>query len=209
MKSLAFLSAIVLVAFLSFNSNLLAEGTTEAKAQVGEAAPNFSLVDSHGNEHSLSDFAGQHVVLEWLNHDCPFVRKFYGAGEMQRLQQHYGDQGVVWLTIISSREGEQGYMTPDQINTSVSDKNAHSTAVLIDEPGTVGRMYNARTTPHMFVINPDGVLVYDGAIDSNSSANPATIEGAENYVVSALEASMNGQDVATPTTRPYGCSVKY
>lgn len=179
------------------------------KATVGQAAPNFTLMDSNGNEHNLSDFQGQFVVLEWLNHDCPFVRKFYNAGKMQELQQYYTGKGVVWLSIISSREGEQGHMTPAQINQANADKNVFSTAVLIDEPGTVGRMYDARTTPHMFVINPDGVLIYDGAIDNKPTANPADIAGAENYVVAALNAAMNGEAVAVSTTRPYGCSVKY
>jgi peroxiredoxin len=179
------------------------------KATVGQAAPEFTLVDSNGNEHSLSDFRGQFVVLEWLNHDCPFVRKFYNAGKMQELQEYYTGKGVVWLSIISSREGEQGHMTPAQINQANADKNVFATAVLIDEPGTVGRMYDARTTPHMFVINPDGVLLYDGAIDNKPTANPADIEGAENYVVAALNAAMNGEAVAVSTTRPYGCSVKY
>lgn len=179
------------------------------KATVGETAPEFTLVDSNGNEHSLSDFRGQFVVLEWLNHDCPFVRKFYNVGKMQELQEYYTGKGVVWLSIISSREGEQGHMTPAQINQANADKNVFATAVLIDEPGTVGRMYDARTTPHMFVINPDGVLLYDGAIDNKPTANPADIEGAENYVVAALNAAMNGEPVAVSTTRPYGCSVKY
>ncbi len=202
--------SIFLLAVMLFTGHALHAATGENnQAQVGEPAPDFTLVDSNGQEHTLSDFQGQFVVLEWLNHDCPFVRKFYSVGEMQRLQRHYGEQDVVWLSIISSREGQQGHMTPDQINATFEDKDVKAAAVLIDEPGDVGRMYNARTTPHMFVINPDGVLIYDGAIDSNSSANPATIEDAENYVVSALEAAMNGREVATPTTRPYGCSVKY
>lgn len=179
------------------------------KATVGQTAPDFTLVDSNGNEHNLSDFRGQFVVLEWLNHDCPFVRKFYNAGKMQELQEYYTGKGVVWLSIISSREGEQGHMTPAQINQANADKNVFATAVLIDEPGTVGRMYDARTTPHMFIINPDGVLIYDGAIDNKPTANPADIEGAENYVVAALTAAMNGEPVAVSTTRPYGCSVKY
>lgn len=210
MKRFALFTALLGLALWAWNGTMATETfSSDSQAQVGEPAPIFTLVDSNGNSHSLDDFRGQHVVLEWLNHECPFVRKFYGAGEMQRLQEYYTEQGVVWLSIISSREGEQGYQTPDEINASMEEKNVRATAVLIDEPGDVGRMYNARTTPHMFVINPDGVLVYDGAIDSNPSANPADIEGAENYVVAALTASMAGEEVATATTRPYGCSVKY
>ncbi len=178
-------------------------------AKVGEKAPDFTLVDSHGNEHSLSDFHGQFVVLEWLNHECPFVRKFYNANKMQELQKKYTDKGVVWLSIISSREGEQGFMTPEEINKANEEKNVYAAAVLIDEPGNVGRLYNARVTPHMYVINPDGVLIYDGAIDDKPTANPRDIEGAHNYVIAALDAAMNGREVKISTTRPYGCSVKY
>jgi len=212
MKNISFISFLIvmlLAGFTSLNFTTGSAGDDRSQARVGEAAPEFTLMDSHGNEHSLSDFRGQFVVLEWLNHECPFVRKFYSVGEMQRLQQYYADQDVVWLSIISSREGEQGYMTPDQINEANEEKSVNAAAVLIDEPGDVGRKYNARTTPHMFVISPDGVLLYDGAIDSNSSANPDTIADAENYVVSALTAAMNGEEVAVSTTRPYGCSVKY
>jgi peroxiredoxin len=182
---------------------------TDNNAKVGEKAPDFTLVDSHGTEHTLSDFQGQFVVLEWLNHDCPFVRKFYNVDKMQEFQKTYTEKGVVWLSIISSRQGEQGYMTPEEINKANEEKGVFASAVLIDEPGNVGRMYNARTTPHMFIINPDGVLIYDGAIDDKPTANPRDIEGANNYVVAALEAAMNGRDVAVSTTRPYGCSVKY
>lgn len=177
--------------------------------QVDEAAPEFTLMASDGNEHSLSDFEGQVVVLEWLNHDCPFVRKFYGAGEMQRLQETYTDEGVVWLSIISSAPGKQGHLSPAGINEAIEEHGSRQTAVLIDEDGDVGRSYNARTTPHMFVIDAEGILRYDGAIDDQPSANPATIEGAENYVVQALDAVLNGNEVALGTTRPYGCSVKY
>jgi len=204
MKASRYLLTGLLFIFFAF-----ANVNANDKATVGQTAPDFTLVDSNGNEHNLSDFRGQFVVLEWLNHDCPFVRKFYNAGKMQELQEYYTGKGVVWLSIISSREGEQGHMTPAQINQANADKNVFATAVLIDEPGTVGRMYDARTTPHMFIINPDGVLIYDGAIDNKPTANPADIEGAENYVVAALTAAMNGEPVAVSTTRPYGCSVKY
>ncbi len=180
-----------------------------ANAQVGEPAPDFTLVDSHGQEHSLSDFRGQVVVLEWLNHECPFVRKFYNAGKMQELQQRYTEKDVVWLSIISSREGEQGWMTPEQINSANESKNVHATAVLIDEPGDVGRLYDARTTPQMYVINEEGVLVYNGAIDDKPTANPDDLRGAKNYVQLALDSVLSGEAVEISTTRPYGCSVKY
>ncbi len=181
----------------------------QAQVQVGEEAPDFTLTDVLGNEHSLSDFHGQFVVLEWVNHGCPFVRKFYNAGEMQRLQEKYTEQGVVWLAICSSRSGEQGYYSPEDAARISEEKGAKHTAYLYDEPGDVGRLYGARVTPHMYVINPDGILIYQGAIDSIRSANPADIERAENYVVSALTQAMAGEEVATPVTTPYGCTVKY
>lgn len=183
--------------------------STVLAQQTGEAAPEFTLTDSNGNEHSLSDFEGQIVVLEWLNHECPFVRKFYGAGEMQRLQEMYTNEGVVWLSVISSAPGKQGHMSPEEINAAMEEHGSHQTAVLIDENGEVGRSYSARTTPHMFIIGADGTLLYDGAMDDQPSANPATLEDANNYVVSALDATLNGNEIETSTTRPYGCSVKY
>ena len=206
MKLSTFITVLLTGLFL-VAGNLLANDP--GQAVVGEKAPDFTLVDSNGVEHSLSDFEGSYVILEWLNHECPFVRKFYNAGKMQELQQRYTEQGVVWLSIISSREGEQGWMTADQINAANQEKGAAATAVLIDEPGDVGRLYNARTTPQMFIITPDGTLVYDGAIDDKPTANPADLDGAHNYVVAAMDALMNGEEIAVTTTRPYGCSVKY
>jgi peroxiredoxin len=199
---------VITIALLFWSVDIALGGDSD-KAKVGEKAPDFTLVDSHGNPHTLSDFRGSIVVLEWLNHDCPFVRKFYNAGKMQEFQKKYTEKGVVWLSIISSRTGEQGHMTPEQINEANASKNVFASAVLIDEPGNVGRKYDARTTPHMFVINKEGILMYDGAIDDKPTANPADIEGARNYLVEAVEAVMNGQEVKTATTRPYGCSVKY
>lgn len=181
----------------------------DAQVQVGEEAPDFTLTSVIGNEHSLSDFRGKYVVLEWINHGCPFVRKFYDVGEMQRLQEHYTEQGVIWLAICSSRSGQQGYYTKEEAARVSEEKGANHTAYLYDEPGDVGRLYGARVTPHMYVINPDGVLIYQGAIDSVRSTSSDDIERAENYVVAALEAAMAGEEVATPVTTPYGCSVKY
>lgn len=180
-----------------------------AQVEVGAEAPDFTLMDVLGNEHSLSDFRGQFVVLEWINHGCPFVVKFYSAGEMQRLQEKYTEKGVVWLAICSSRQGEQGYYSPEEAARVSEEKGANHTAYLYDEPGDVGRLFGARVTPHMFVIDPDGILIYQGAIDSIRSANSDDIERAENYVVSALTQAMAGEEVATPVTQPYGCTVKY
>ncbi len=182
---------------------------SQAALQVGEEAPDFTLTSIEGNEHSLSDFRGQFVVLEWVNHECPFVRKFYDVGEMQRLQEEFTEQGVIWLSICSSREGEQGYMTKERAREVVAELGSRHTAYLYDEPGDVARLFGARVTPHMFVIDPDGVLIYQGAIDSIRSANPADIERAENFVVSALTEAKAGQPVSTPVTTAYGCTIKF
>ena len=196
-------------ALLTFIALLLGVSVALSAAEIGEPAPGFTLKCSNGNDVSLSDFEGKFVVLEWVNHGCPFVRKFYRPGEMQRLQKKYTEKDVVWLTMNSSAPGEQGHMTPEQANQSIKDLEAHPTAILLDHDGVVGKMYDARVTPHMYVIDPEGILIYNGAIDSNSSARSADIEDAENYVVSALTAAMNGEEVATPRTRAYGCGIKY
>lgn len=180
-----------------------------AEVSIGEKAPDFTLMDVLGNEHSLSDFEGQFVVLEWINHGCPFVRKFYDVGEMQRLQEKYTEKGVIWLAICSSKPGAQGYYTPEDAARVSDEKGANHTAYLYDAPGDVGRLYGAQVTPHMYIINPEGILIYQGAIDSIRSANSADIERAENYVVSALTEAMAGEEVSTPVTRAYGCTVKY
>ncbi len=187
-------------------------GLTEAGAggvAVGEEAPDFTLPNVEGGEVSLSDFRGKYVVLEWINHGCPFVRKFYNPGEMQRLQREYTEKGVIWLAICSSRPGAQGYYTPEDAARVSEEKGAHHTAYLYDPTGRVGRLYDAKVTPHMYIIAPDGELIYQGAIDSIRSANPADIERAENYVVSALTQHMAGEEVTTPVTTAYGCTVKY
>lgn len=176
---------------------------------IGQAAPGFTVVDSNGKSHNLSDFKGKYVVLEWLNHGCPYVKKHYGAKNMQTLQAEWTAKGVVWLSIISSSEGKQGYSTPEQANKDVAEQGAKPTAVLLDPKGDVGRLYGAKTTPHMFVVNPEGNLIYKGAIDSVKSADADDIAGATNYVTAALTAAMAGKPVATAETKPYGCSVKY
>ena len=166
-------------------------------------APAFTLADPNGIEHSLADFRGKYVVLEWLNHGCPFVKKFYDGGNMQKWQKHYTDQDVVWLSICSSAPGKQGYHPPERWNSVIAEKNMKSTAVLIDESGEVGRAYQATNTPHMYVINPDGKLIYQGAIDSIRSANSSDIEEATNYVTTLLDAVLRDK------TKAYGCSIKY
>lgn len=180
-----------------------------AEPVVGEPAPDFTLTDISGQTRSLSEFTGQFVVLEWFNHDCPFVRKHYGSGNTQRLQQAYTDKGVVWLSINSSAPGKQGSLTPHQAAQLTQEKQAVPTAVFLDERGEVGRLYGAKTTPHLFVINPAGVLIYAGAMDDRPSTDPADVDGAHNYVAAALDAALAGQPVAVAATQPYGCSVKY
>ncbi len=188
---------------------LLGASVSLGAAEIGEAAPDFTLKCSNGKEHSLSDYKGKFVVLEWVNHGCPFVKKFYEPGEMQRLQKEYTEQGVIWLTMNSSAPGKQGHMTAEDANRSIEEKDAHPTAILLDHDGRVGKSFDARVTPHMYVIDPDGILIYNGAIDSNPSRRSSDIASAENYVVSALAAAMSGEEVATPRTRAYGCGMKY
>jgi peroxiredoxin len=186
----------------------LFSAAASAAIPTGSEAPDFTLTDHTGTTHSLSDFRGQFVVLEWFNHECPFVVKHYREGHMQALQAKYAEKGVVWLLINSGAVGEQGYTTPEQAAAVISNWNMN-VPILFDTPGTVGRLFGARTTPHMYIINPEGVLVYQGAIDSIRSARTADVERAENFVVSAFNALMAGESVENHTTQPYGCSVKY
>ncbi len=180
-----------------------------AAAEVGKPAPGFTLTSTEGKEHSLADFKGKFVALEWTNYDCPFVKKHYGADNMQALQREFTEKGVVWLSINSSAPGKQGHFTPEVWKKRMAEWKVAATAVLLDPDGKVGRAYDAKTTPHMFIVNPEGVLIYAGGIDDKPSANPADIPGAKNYVRAALEQALAGKPVETPTTKPYGCSVKY
>ncbi len=187
---------------------LLLAGGTSAAPTINAPAPEFTAVDSHGVSHSLSDFRGSAVVLEWTNHDCPFVVKHY-QGNMQTLQQESTADGVVWLTIISSKPGSQGYVSSEQANELTTSRGAAPTAVLLDPEGSVGRAYGAQVTPHMYVIDEDGRLVYMGGIDDKPTSNPADIPGATPYVLNALAALSEGAAIDPNQTRPYGCTVKY
>lgn len=178
-------------------------------ARVGEPAPDFTATDSHGRTVRLADFKGKFVVLEWHNDGCPYVGKHYGSGNMQRLQREWTGKDVVWLTVISSAPGQQGYVTADEANAYFKDRHAAQTAILLDPKGTIGRLYDARTTPHMFVIDQQGTLVYNGAIDDRPTTDREDVPGATNYVVAALTEAMAGKPVTKPTSRPYGCNVKY
>lgn len=186
-------------------------GLSAVFAQViaGDTAPDFTLSDSSGQERSLADFKGSYVVLEWVNPECPFFKKYYGSGNMQRLQKIYTAKGVAWLSMASSAPGLQGHYDSEAWQKVTAEKKTHPTAVLLDPAGTVGRLYGARTTPHMFVINPEGKVIYSGAIDSTASPYPEDIAGSENYVAKALDEAMSGQVVSTPSTKSYGCSIKY
>lgn len=178
-------------------------------AEVGSTAPDFTLVSTTGKAVKLSTYRGKLVVLEWLNHGCPFVKKHYDSFNMQKLQNKYREQGVVWLSIVSSAPGRQGFYKDGQANELTKSKKANPTAVLKDPSGKVGKIYQAMTTPHMYVIDKEGKLRYAGAIDSVRSADPADVKKAENYVSKALDQLKAGKKVTTPKTRPYGCSVKY
>ena len=177
--------------------------------RVGTAAPDFTGTDSNGKTHKLSDYRGKYVVLEWTNNGCPYTQKHYESGNMQALQKEWTDKGVVWLTVLSSAPGEQGYMTALQENAYVGKERAAPTAAILDPTGTIGHAYEAKTTPHMFVIDPSGKLIYAGAIDDHATTDPEDIKSSKNYVSDALNESMAGKTVATSYTRPYGCSVKY
>jgi len=178
-------------------------------ARVGEPAPDFTATDSNGHAHHLSDYRGKFVVLEWTNRGCPYTRKHYESGNMQRLQQKWTAKGVIWLTVLSSAPGKQGYMTAAEENAYLKQANAHPTAALLDPTGTLGHLYGAKTSPQIYVIDPQGRLIYDGAIDDRPTTDVADIRGAKNYLSLALEEAMAGKTVSTPVTRPYGCSVKY
>jgi peroxiredoxin len=180
-----------------------------AQAVVGQTAPAFTLPDSHGKAHSLADFGGKVVVLEWWNAECPFVGKHYGSGNMQKLQKEWTGKGVVWLTVSSSAPGKQGFVDGAKANALMKEKQGAATAVLLDHDGKVGKAYGAKTTPHMYVIDGKGVLVYAGGIDDKPSTDQADVATARNHVAAALAEVTAGKPVTVATSPPYGCGVKY
>jgi alkyl hydroperoxide reductase subunit AhpC len=182
--------------------------SSAANLKIGKAAPDFNLSDIIGENHTLKQYRGKYVVLEWINHGCPFVKKQYTENNMQSLQKELVGEDVVWLSICSSAEGKQGYMTPKNWRAINSQKGGNATAILLDPTGKVGRKYGAKTTPHMFLIDPEGVLIYQGAIDNFRSFDD-DLSQLDNYVKKALQEAMAGKSVSTPQTKPYGCSVKY
>jgi len=177
--------------------------------RVGTQAPDFTGTDSHGQSHTLSQYHGQYVVLEWTNNGCPFTRKHYESGNMQALQKKWTSRGVIWLTILSSAPGQQGYMTASDQNAYMAREHADPTAAILDPTGAIGHLYDAKTTPDMVVIDPSGKIIYEGAIDDHATTDPADIPHSKNYVNEALDEAMAGQPVAVAYTRSYGCSVKY
>lgn len=203
LSTLAFLAVIVTFAFVLSTGN-----TSVAAVEVGQPAANFTGKDSNGKTVTLDSFKGKRIVLEWTNDGCPFVQKQYNSGNMQELQKKHND-GTVWLSIISSAPGKQGHVTGEQANALTESRQASPDHVILDETGEIGKLYEAATTPHMFVIDENFSVVYNGAIDDNSSPDPKTIKGAKNYVDAALTALDKGEAVAEPKTRPYGCGVKY
>lgn len=178
-------------------------------AKVGENAPAFNAGATNGRSVSLADQRGKIVVLEWTNHDCPYVRKHYDSGNMQTFQKEITAQGVVWLTLISSSPGTQGYVSPKEADELTASRKANPTAVLLDPTGAVGKAYGATNTPHMYIVDKAGLLVYAGAIDDRPTTRRADVQGAHNYVRAALEDMAAGRTVQTPVTRAYGCTVKY
>ena len=182
---------------------------TALAVKVGEPAPDFTSVDSNGKSQRLSDYKGKYVVLEWHNQGCPYTKTHYESGNMQRLQKEWTGKGVIWLTVISSAPGTQGFVTPSQENDYLKQMNAAPTAVLMDPGGSLGHLYAAKTTPHMYIIDPSGTLIYNGAIDDHPTSDPGDIKSSKNYVTTALSEAMAGKPVTDAATRPYGCSVKY
>ena len=212
----------MLALFLSAGSWLIAEPNThkhsdsdkhadsvKGKLKINQAAPVFTLSSADNKKHSLADYKGKYVVLEWVNYQCPFVKKHYKSGNMQRLQKKYTAKDVVWLTICSSAEGKQGYYEGKALTRAIKKAKASSRTYLIDTSGVVGRAYQAKVTPHMVVINPEGNVVYTGAIDSIASANKKDIKKAENYVDSVFSALYAKKSVSKSKTSAYGCNVKY
>lgn len=180
-----------------------------AAPTIGQPAPAFAAKDGEGKTRSLSEFRGKTVVLEWTNAGCPYVQKHYNSGSMQGLQKGASGDGVVWLTLISSAPGKQGYVSPTEAKTWKTSTDAGSTALLLDPGGQVGHAYEAKTTPHMYIVDKAGKLVYMGGIDDKPSADPSTLKGAKNYVSAALSDIDAGRPVATAVSKPYGCSIKY
>jgi hypothetical protein len=199
----------VMAAAVALGATFLMGSNAVAAPAVGQKAPDFVAVDTAGKQHRLSDFAGKFVVLEWTNPGCPFVRKHYGSGNMPATQKAATEKGVVWLAINSTERAASDYLKPAALEAWMKEHSAAPTAVLMDEDGVIGRAYAARTTPHLYIIDPKGVLVYAGGIDSIASSRTEDIKTVTNYVNQALGEAFGGKPISAATTRPYGCSIKY
>ena len=210
-RNLSLAAGMAAAVALTAGALIASTARADSGLPAGQPAPDFTAIDSNGATVSLSDFAGHTVVLEWTNEACPFVRKHYAQppGNMQGLQEDAAADGTVWLTVISSAPGQQGHVDGTTANQWTEEHHATPTHILLDSDGTLGKHYKAKTTPHMFVIGPQGRVAYQGAIDSVASANVADISGATNYVREALTSLAAGEPVGVGTTKPYGCSVKY
>lgn len=202
-KMRGFFAAAAMAGFIAFMPNPAAAVT------VGEKAPAFAAKAADGSDVALSDYAGKTVVLEWFNKDCPFVRKHYDSANMQTLQKEYTAKDVIWLTVNSAAEGKQGYEAAEAALKTVETEGAAPTHVLLDTDGTVGKLFDAKTTPHLFVIDKEGTLVYAGAIDDTPSVKTEDVKTAKNYVRAALDALAAGEPVAETSSKAYGCAVKY
>jgi len=200
--------ALALALATALAATLPAAGA-RADAQPGKPAPEFQLRDTSGKDVSLASLKGRIVVLEWTNHECPYTVKHYVGGNMQGLQKETTAMGIVWLTVASSAKGQQGHVSAAEADKLTADRKAAPSHVLLDHDGKLGRLYGARTTPHMYIVDKDGKLAYAGAIDDKPTASERDIKGARNYVREAVGALAEGKPVATPATRAYGCSVKY
>lgn len=200
---------VSIVYFFSPDSQETSAKENNQQPAIGKLAPEFNGVSHKGKKISLSDYKGKTVILEWKNHLCPFIKKYYSQNNMQDLQKNLTDEGVIWLSIISSALGKQGHVSMQECDAQIQKENSHASAVILDVSGKIGKLYNAKTTPHMFVINPAGILIYKGAIDSIRSANPADINRAENYVSLAVNSIKNNTSMEPASTASYGCSIKY
>jgi len=198
MKFSNYLILLLLSGSLAFPSPLLAQ-----------TAPDFTLNDAKGNTHTLSDHQGKYVVLEWVNYDCPFIRKHYNSNKMQNLQKKYRAKDVIWFSICSSAPGKQGFFKGKTLLNRIEKEDASPTAYLVDPTGKVGKKYNAKTTPHMFVIDPKGTLIYQGAIDDYPGFNPAKVSKAKNHITTILDSALAGKKIPRIKSKAYGCSIKY
>ncbi len=203
------LSALTILCFSLFGKAQADTKLAHAPSLIGKAAPDFTLTDSNGKVRNLHDFKGKIVVLEWFNQGCPFVKKHYDSGNMQKLQKEFTGKGVIWLSICSSAEGKQGFASGSEYNALFKEKGSAPSAILSDADGKVGHLYGARSTPSMYVIDKAGKLVYAGAIDDKPSPDPEDIASSKNYVKAALDEVLAGKPVAQSSTTSYGCSVKY